>query len=280
MSIQTHIYKHLKQHTISKKSIGTGLFEAYQARLSDNKLVFIKYQSTANEQLIHEGYELTLLGKTIHTPKVLGSCRHCLILEWIETAPNPNLQTQIGLELGRLHKNTQAYFGFGFDNKIGQTPQPNAVNQNICNWTEFYWQYRLLHQIEIACQNALLSQKERQQLLKIENILPKLFDDDIQPVLLHGDLWSGNVLSGKNHPYFIDTASYYGHSEMDFALTFMFGGFSQDFYHAYQTINPFKPGFDERKPLYTLYHYLNHLNLFGGSYHSRVMECANRLYSN
>jgi fructosamine-3-kinase len=56
----------------------------------------------------------------------------------------------MGIELAKLHQNTAQYFGFEFDNKIGQTPQPNGVNQNISNWSEFYWQYRLLHQIELA----------------------------------------------------------------------------------------------------------------------------------
>jgi fructosamine-3-kinase len=45
-----------------------------------------------------------------------------------------------------------------------------------------------------------------------------LLDDNIKPALLHGDLWSGNIISGKNHPYFIDSASYYGHREIDFGV--------------------------------------------------------------
>ncbi|HIG88585.1 MAG: fructosamine kinase family protein [Candidatus Thioglobus sp.] len=279
MSIETHIEKHLKQTVVSKQSVGTGLFEAYQVTLSDGNQVFIKYQSSANQQLIHEGKELALLGKTIHTPKVLGVCEHCLILEWIETANNPNVQTQMSAELAKLHKNTHEYFGFHFDNKIGQTPQLNGVDQKISNWSEFYWKYRLLFQIELGFKNKLLTQDEYQQLLKIKNTLEYLLDDNIKPALLHGDLWSGNVLSGKNNPYFIDTASYYGHREIDFALTFMFGGFSSVFYDSYNEVYPLDDGFNDRKPLYMLYHYLNHLNIFGVGYHANVMNCAKQLIS-
>jgi fructosamine-3-kinase len=55
-------------------------------------------------------------------------------------------------------------------------------------------------------------------LLFAGSLLPDLLDDNIKPALLHGDLWSGNIISGKNHPYFIDSASYYGHREIDFAM--------------------------------------------------------------
>ncbi len=277
MSIEERIEKHLKQKVLSKQSVSTGLFAAYKVKLNNGDNIFIKYQSNTNQQLIHEGEELSLLGKTIHTPEVLASDEKCLILEWIDTTHNTNSQSQIGSEIAELHKNTHQYFGFHFDNKIGQTPQINAVNKNIVKWDEFYWEYRLLFQIELAYKNTLISQNEYRQLLKIESILPNLLDGNIKPALLHGDLWSGNVLSGKNHPYFIDSASYYGHREVDLALTFMFGGFSNDFYNSYNKTYPLDRGFDNRKPLYILYHALNHLNIFGQGYHANVMSCVNQL---
>jgi fructosamine-3-kinase len=93
-------------------------------------------------------------------------------------------------------------------------------------------------------------------------------------------LWHGNTLSGKNNPYFIDSACYYGHREIDFSLTFMFGGFSEKFYSAYNKNYPLDDGFENRKPLYMLYHYLNHLNIFGGTYHEGVMNCINHITDN
>jgi fructosamine-3-kinase len=277
MSIEERIEKHLDRRVINKKSVSTGLFEAYKVTLDNNNKVFIKYQSIANQNLIHEGKELSLLGKSVHTPTVLGSCENCLILEWIETAYNPKMQSQMGTELAKLHQNTSNCFGFEFDNKIGQTPQYNGIGQNIDNWAYFYWVYRLQPQIALAYQNTLISQTEYQQLLQIKTILPSLLGNTIKPVLLHGDLWSGNVLSGEKQPYFIDTASYYGHREIDFALTFMFGGFDDDFYQSYNESYPLDSGFNERKPLYMLYHYLNHLNIFGSGYHANVIRCANQL---
>jgi len=277
MSIEAHIEQHLGLSVINKQSVSTGLFSAYQVTLSDGNTVFIKHQSNPNQQLINEGRELTLLGKTIHTPTVLSSCEHCLILEWVDIKHNSNMQSQMGLALAELHKNTSDYFGFEFDNKIGKTPQINGVGQNIDNWADFYWEYRLLYQITLAYQNTLISQTDYQQLLQVKNILPNLLNNTIKPALLHGDLWSGNVLSGVSHPYFIDTASYYGHREIDFALTFMFGGFDDDFYRSYNESYPLDSDFNKRKPLYMLYHYLNHLNIFGSGYHANTMNCVSQL---
>ncbi|RUM77034.1 MAG: fructosamine kinase, partial [Candidatus Thioglobus sp.] len=158
MSIEAHIEQHLGLSIINKQSVSTGLFSAYQVTLSDGNTVFVKYQSNPNQQLINEGRELALLGKTIHTPAVLGSCKHCLILEWIDITHNSNMQSKMGLALAELHQNTSDYFGFGFDNKIGKTPQLNGVDQNIDNWAYFYWQYRLLYQITLAYRNTLIGQ--------------------------------------------------------------------------------------------------------------------------
>ncbi len=36
------------------------------------------------------------------------------MLEWIETTHNANIQSQMGVELARLHQNTHDYFGFEF----------------------------------------------------------------------------------------------------------------------------------------------------------------------
>jgi protein-ribulosamine 3-kinase len=36
-------------------------------------------------------------------------------------------------------------------------------------------------------------------------------------------------------------------------------------------------GFEERKPLYLLYHYLNHYNLFGSSYYGQCVSLLKTL---
>ena len=60
------------------------------------------------------------------------------------------------------------------------------------------------------------------------------------------------------------------HAEAELAMTELFGGFPRQFYEAYGEANPLRPGYAHRREIYNLYHLLNHLNLFGGSYLSSV----------
>ena len=74
-----------------------------------------------------------------------------------------------------------------------------------------------------------------------------------------------------------DPAPYYGDRETDLAMTELFGGFSSRFYQAYQSAWPLDPGYKQRRILYNLYHVLNHLNLFGGSYLGQAQSMIDQL---
>ena len=95
--------------------------------------------------------------------------------------------------------------------------------------------------------------------------------------LLHGDLWSGNYHTGPNgEPCLIDPAVYYGHREMDLAMTRLFGGFSADFYTAYRRSWPLADDWQTRTDVANLYPLLVHVNLFGGGYVNQVQSIVNR----
>jgi fructosamine-3-kinase len=88
---------------------------------------------------------------------------------------------------------------------------------------------------------------------------------------LHGDLWSGNFITGNDgEACIIDPAVYYGHREAELAFTQLFGGYDHRFYAAYHEAFPLHPGFEQRKDIYNLYPLLVHVNLFGGSYTGSV----------
>jgi len=105
---------------------------------------------------------------------------------------------------------------------------------------------------------------------KEEKIVSLLNEHTAKPSLLHGDLWSGNVYWARSGPALIDPACYFGSPEADLAFTEMFGGFSQAFYRAYAEVNPQLTGYEQRKDVLNLYHYMTHANLFGGGYISSV----------
>ena len=74
------------------------------------------------------------------------------------------------------------------------------------------------------------------------------------------------MVGQAGEPVLIDPAVYYGRREAELAMTELFGGFDRSFYDAYARTWPLASGSRARIDLYKLYHLLNHLNLFGGSY--------------
>ncbi len=170
-----------------------------------------------------------------------------------------------GRELARLHRTSSDCFGWNADNFIGLTRQ---INRRSKDWRNFWWECRLLPQLESACQNGF-----EQPLIGFKRSLQSASDTLLAghhpaPALLHGDLWYGNTgfCREGRQPALFDPACYYGDRETDIAMSELFGGFPDEFYRAYQQSWPMDAGYIQRKPLYNLYHLLNHLNLFGKGY--------------
>jgi len=114
---------------------------------------------------------------------------------------------------------------------------------------------------------------------RLAEAVPRLLSGhDPAASLLHGDLWSGNAgfLAG-GAPVLFDPAVYRGDRETDLAMTELFGGFPQGFYSAYAEVAPLDSGYARRKPLYNLYHVLNHANLFGGGYAAQAERMMDAL---
>jgi fructosamine-3-kinase len=188
-----------------------------------------------------------------------------LVLENIELGCSNKVSDRLlGQQLALMHQQQQPYFGWHRDNAIGSTLQINNQNND---WLTFWREQRLGFQLKLAGNNgyggSLQANGER-----LCSDMAMLFNDYMpQPSLLHGDLWSGNAAVDKlGSPVIFDPACYYGDREADLAMTELFGGFSRDFYTAYQSVWPLDDGYDVRKTLYNLYHILNHLHLFGGGY--------------
>ncbi|NOQ15947.1 MAG: phosphotransferase [Methyloprofundus sp.] len=192
-----------------------------------------------------------------------------LVLEYIELYSLKKSSSQeLGQKLAELHQQKQSYFGWSQGNFIGHNAQKNAQTSD---WVSFWQEQRLAAQLELAEKKGYLGslQSLGQELV---SQVPYFFDNyQPQASLLHGDLWSGNASATKNGQAIIyDPACYCGDREADIAMTELFGGFSADFYNAYERVWPLDSGYGQRKSLYNLYHILNHLNLFGRSYLSQA----------
>lgn len=116
---------------------------------------------------------------------------------------------------------------------------------------------------------------------RLENLCARLDEwlvEPARPSLLHGDVWTTNVLAaGDRITGFVDPAIYYGHPEVELAFTTLFGTFGEPFFSRYQEIRPLPPGFFEtRRDIYNLYPLLVHVNLFGGGYVHTVESTLRR----
>ncbi|MFC1749289.1 fructosamine kinase family protein [Pseudomonadota bacterium] len=242
--------------------------QSYFIKLNDAHLLPMFEAEAAGLSEIHAS-------QTVRAPQVIchgnSSGQAYLVLEHLNLGRgNSNSHQQLGHDLAQMHRYTNDYFGWQRDNTIGSTPQPN---QQSGNWIAFWRDQRLSFQLRLAAQNGYGG---RLQSLG-EQLLHHLdeFFTHYQPVpsLLHGDLWSGNyAICDNSTPVIFDPATYYGDREADLAMTELFGGFTDDFYAAYNDNYPLDKGYHQRKTLYNLYHILNHLNLFGGGYLDQA-EC-------
>ena len=175
--------------------------------------------------------------------------------------------TMLGVKLAKLHSHKAEKFGLDHDNFIGSLAQSNITH---ADWVEFFITERLVKQIEIALNKGAISSTTVKQFDQIYTRFENLFPKE-SPVLIHGDLWSGNLITDDlGEPCLIDPAVYYGHREIELSMTKLFGGFDNEFYQSYHEIMPLENGFEERVEVYNLYPLMVHVNLFGGHYLQEV----------
>lgn len=227
-----------------------------------------------------QGLTLLRAPRVIAIPQVVHAAKtnsfQFLLLEFIrQTPPGKEYWDHLGQQLAALHRVTAEYFGLDHANYIGSLPQHNTPTTS---WVNFYIEYRLAFQLKLARDahrvDATCTKAFETLYTRLAGLLP-----EEPPALLHGDLWSGNLIANAHGaPCLVDPAVYYGHREAELAMTQLFGGFDDRFYEAYNYAYPLQPGFEGRVDLYTLYPLLVHVNLFGGSY-VRAVESILRKYA-
>lgn len=217
------------------------------------------------------------VGLRIPTPIATG-CEggwSYLVLEHVDLQrPTRAGMTRLGEALADMHGIVATRHGWSRDNTIGPNPQHNARH---VNWTEFWRENRLAVMLDAVAPGHPALARDGDRLLAF---LPELLaGHEPEASLLHGDLWGGNAgMDEHARPVLYDPAVYYGDRETDIALAELFGGFTPDFFEAYWGAWPGQPGYREiRRPLYQLYHLLNHARLFGGGYAEQSQRVIRQL---
>lgn len=216
-----------------------------------------------------------IIPKVYHVGKLSSGLGSFIVMDNLDFGHIVSME-DLGTKVAQMHladplheEARNGKFGFAVDNTIGGTHQPNDWTDD---WIKFFARYRLQHQLSLANDRDLSYLGK-----KLISILPEFFRGiTVKPSVLHGDLWSGNYNSVKEGPVLFDPATYYGHHEAEFGMSWC-AGLSASFWDKYHELIPKEPGFETRKELYMLYHYLNHFNLFGGSYYGICISIMRKL---
>jgi fructosamine-3-kinase len=254
---------------------GGDVNRAARVTTSDGK-IFVKWKEDAPLgffALEADGLDRLRAAGALRIPQVLqiGEDPAFLALEYLEAVlprDEHRFAQRLGQGLAALHRDNPApdnLFGLDIDNYLGSQPQ---VNTHHDDWPSFYRDCRLAPQWEKALARGLVP-PEREHLLGqiVDHIETLLGDFAPRPVLVHGDLWSGNFLAtADDEPALIDPAVYYAEREVEIAYTQLFGGFPDGFFESYHAAFPLDSGYVRRRPLHHLYPLLVHLNHFGETY--------------
>ncbi|ALS98403.1 fructosamine kinase family protein [Lacimicrobium alkaliphilum] len=222
------------------------------------------------------GLEKLNQGQFFKVPKVIcvgkTSQSGFLVLEYLHMQEGSHEQWHLfGQQLARLHQSDhQQMYGWQEDNYIGATLQPNGWQKK---WCQFFAEQRIGYMLQLLVEKGVL----KVDVDKVVERVRQLLAGHTPPASpLHGDLWQGNTGFWKNKPVLYDPAFYFGDRETDIAMTEFFGRFPEAFYQGYEEIWPLSDQYQYRKPVYQLYHNLNHALLFGGQYiHSAQSQLNN-----
>ncbi len=242
---------------------GGSICEVWRGRTADGRAVIVK-QAPYDVEVEARGLAL-LRQHGAPVPAVLAVEGAILVLEEVGGPPD---WAALGRALAALHRASALdppRFGLDHDNRIGPLPQVNTWHDD---WPSFFAERRLRPHLDAL--PVPLRRRLEPRLDRLGDLLPA------QPraSLIHGDLWSGNIVAGR---WLIDPAVAYCDRELELAFLRLFGGVPPELQAAYEAEWPLDAEFREREPLLQLYHLLVHVRLFGAGYHAALSERLDRL---
>lgn len=182
---------------------------------------------------------------------------------------------QAGKDLARLHTRTSSLFGCASPSYLGTIPLESFQSSQ---WSETYIKGYLYPPMKVIREKSVFDSKTEEIWSRVEDRIPYFIQDDEPPVLLHGDLWSGNLYcTVDEQPLWIDPSPRYGHREVDLAMTTLFGGFSSSFYSSYYHHFKELEGWSIREKIYQLYPLLAHVAMFGLAYLDQTIHTMQKI---
>ncbi|RAP57659.1 fructosamine kinase family protein [Oleiagrimonas sp. MCCC 1A03011] len=250
----------------------------HRVRMRDGRSAWLKHRPDRPASLLQaEANGLRLLHEAggMRVPGIYAEQPHAMLIEDLGNGmPAKDFQIRAAHGLARQHSAQGPHFGLEHEGWCGDGWQDNTPDTD---GHRFFVQRRLQPQAQRAHDAGLIDNADQS---RIEHLCQRLTEwvSEQAPVLLHGDLWSGNLHCCRNgEPALIDAgAAYYGWAEADLAMLTLFGDPGPRFFEHYAERAPLARDWRERAPLYNLYHLLNHLNLFGRGYLGAVRSVLRR----
>jgi fructosamine-3-kinase len=255
--------------------------EVFLVRLSDHRKLVVKVDESKTAGLPVEGRMLRYLAEktSLPVPAVYVANDSILIIDYIagQFRFSPAAERHAADLLAGLHDISDPGIGYGFefDTLIGGLHQPNPVNST---WVPFFRDERLLYMAGEASKHGRLPDEILNRIERFCSRLDRWLSEPDRPSLIHGDVWTTNVLAlGDRIVSFFDPAIYFAHNEVELAFITLFNTFSHYFFEQYQDHHPIAPGFfEERRHIYNIYPLLVHVRLFGGGYVKAVDQALAR----
>jgi fructosamine-3-kinase len=274
------IEEHLGERLLSARPMGGGCIgEVYRVELADGTTLVAKVDREGDSHLEREAYMLRYLREKseLPVPEVYHGSETLLLMEFVEGSSgfSRGAEHHAAELLSALHGITADAYGHERDTLIGSLDQPNPWTES---WIDFFRDRRLLYLARVAHEAGRLPAEDLERVGRLAERLDEYLEEPERPSLIHGDVWSANVLArGDRITAFLDPAIYHADPEIELSFISLFNSFGESFFERYQEIRGIRDGFFElRRDLYNLYPLLVHVYFFGGAYLSSVQTTLRR----